>query len=302
MVVGFIGLGQMGKPMALNLAKGPEELIVCARRPEALAPFLENGVRTTSVPRDLACADVLFLCLPDGETVLDMLLGEHGVGRELRDGAIVVDTSTISHKATLEAAEASKVRGVAFVDAPVSGMQARAEAGTLTIMCGGSPEVIARVEPLLRRMGDNILHMGDIGAGQLAKLINQLLFDINAAALAEILPMASRMGLDAQKVAAIVNSGTGRSYASEFFLPRILKGSFHDGYPMRHAYKDLVSGAEISAAQGIPLPVLAAATATYQQALLRGYGDLDKGGMIRVFEDLLGIVFRAQPSKPDQRQ
>lgn len=302
MVVGFIGLGQMGKPMALNLAKGPEELIVCARRPEALAPFLENGVRTTSVPRDLACADVLFLCLPDGETVLDMLLGEHGVGRELRDGAIVVDTSTISHKATLEAAEALKVRGVAFVDAPVSGMQARAEAGTLTIMCGGSPEVIARVEPLLRRMGDNILHMGDIGAGQLAKLINQLLFDINAAALAEILPMASRMGLDAQKVAAIVNSGTGRSYASEFFLPRILKGSFHDGYPMRHAYKDLVSGAEISAAQGIPLPVLAAATATYQQALLRGYGDLDKGGMIRVFEDLLGIVFRAQPSKPDQRQ
>ena len=206
MVVGFIGLGQMGRPMALNLAKGPDELIVCARRPEALPGFSERGVRTTSDARDLACADVLFLCLPDGETVLDVLLGENGVGSELREGAIVVDTSTIPHKATLEAAQALKARGVALVDAPVSGMQARAEAGTLTIMCGGSPDVIANVEPLLRRMGDNILHMGDTGAGQLAKLINQLLFDIKAAALAEILPMASRMGLDAEKVAAIVNS------------------------------------------------------------------------------------------------
>ena len=299
-VVGFIGLGQMGRPMVLNLAKGPDDLIVCARRTEALAGFSERGVRTTNDVRDLACADVLFLCLPDGEAVHDVLLGATGVGRELREGSIVVDTSTISHKATLETADALKARGVAFVDAPVSGMQSRAEAGTLTIMCGGSPDVIARIEPLLRRMGDNILHMGETGAGQLAKLINQLLFDINAAALAEILPMASRMGLDAQKVAAIVNSGTGRSYASEFFLPRILKGSFHDGYPMKHAYKDLVSGAEISAAQGIPLPVLAAATATYQQALLRGYGDLDKGGMIRVFEDLLGVAFRARLLNQDE--
>ena len=301
MVVGFIGLGQMGRPMALNLAKGPDDVIVCARRPEALAGFSERSVRTTNDARDLAGVDVLFLCLPDGETVLDVLLGENGVGRDLREGAVVVDTSTISHKATLEAAQALKTRGVAFVDAPVSGMQARAEAGTLTVMCGGAQDVIARVEPLLRRMGDNILHMGNTGAGQLAKLINQLLFDINAAALAEILPMASRMGLDAEKVAAIVNSGTGRSYASEFFLPRILKGSFHDGYPMKHAYKDLVSGAEVSAAQCIPLPVLAAATATYQQALLRGYGDLDKGGMIRVFEDLLGVAFRARELNPEQR-
>lgn len=293
MVVGFVGLGQMGRPMALNLAKGPDDLIVCARRVEAQAEFSGCGVRATVDPRDLAAAEILFLCLPDGETVREFLLGETGVG-PLRPGAIVVDTSTISHRTTLEIADALKARGVGFVDAPVSGMQARAEAGTLTIMCGGARDDLARIEPLLRRMGDTILHMGGVGAGQLAKLVNQLLFDINAAALAEILPMAAKMGLDPEKAAAIVNSGTGRSYASEFFAPRILKGEFSAGYPMRHAYKDLVSAAEISAAQGIPLPVLAAATATYQQALLRGYGDHDKGGMIRVFEDLLGVAFRTR--------
>ena len=125
--------------------------------------------------------------------------------------------------------------------------------------------------------------MGGVGSGQLTKLINQLLFDINVAALAEILPMAVKMGLDPDLVGDVVNSGTGRSYASEFFIPRILKNSFSDGYPMKHAYKDLVSAAKISADLGIPLPVLGAATTTYQMALLKGFGDLDKGGMILRF-------------------
>jgi len=114
---------------------------------------------------------------------------------------------------------------------------------------------------------------------------------------AEILPMAVKMGLDAEKVGAVINSGTGRSYASEFFIPRILEDSFSAGYPMQHAYKDLVSAAELGAKLGIPMPVLAAATATYQLALLKGHGERDKGGMILVFEELLGVKFRKQPSQ-----
>jgi 3-hydroxyisobutyrate dehydrogenase-like beta-hydroxyacid dehydrogenase len=135
--------------------------------------------------------------------------------------------------------------------------------------------------------------MGDVGAGQLTKLINQLLFDINAAALAEILPLASKLNIDPSKIGDVVNSGTGRSYASEFFIPHVLSGSFNNGYPMDAAYKDLISGAEISARFRIPTPVLAAATSTYQQALLEGHGDKDKGGMILVYERLLGVSFRA---------
>ena len=145
-------------------------------------------------------------------------------------------------------------------------------------------------------MGNTILHMGKIGSGQLTKLINQLLFDINVAALAEILPMAMKMGLDPDKVGSVVNSGTGRSYASEFFIPRILQENFSEGYALSNAYKDLVSAAEISASLCIPMPVLSAATATYQMALLRGHGDKDKGSMILIFEELLGVRYRSRSS------
>jgi 3-hydroxyisobutyrate dehydrogenase-like beta-hydroxyacid dehydrogenase len=181
-----------------------------------------------------------------------------------------------------------------FLDAPVSGMEARAIDGTLTVMCGGAPEAFERARPLLGLIGNKILYLGPAGSGQLTKLINQLLFDINAAALAEVLPMAVKMGLDPELVGQVVNSGTGRSYASEFFIQRILRGHFADGYPMSHAYKDLISGAELSANLCIPMPVLAAATATYQAALLRGHGAKDKGGMIRLFEELLGVEYRSR--------
>jgi 3-hydroxyisobutyrate dehydrogenase-like beta-hydroxyacid dehydrogenase len=293
----FIGLGQMGRHMALNLLKSGAGLIAINRRPDSFAELESKGAETATDIAAAADADILFLCLPGTEAVRDVLLGEQGIGRSLRPGQIVVDTSTITYSATLEIARALEERGVAFLDAPISGMEARARDGTLTIMCGGSAQTLEAVLPYLNCMGNNILHMGEVGSGQLTKLINQLLFDINAAALAEILPMAVKMGLDSEKVGSVVNSGTGRSYASEFFIPRILQDNFADGYAMRNAYKDLVSAAELGAARGIPMPVLAAATATYQTALLQGHGDKDKGGMIRVFEDLLGVRFRSGPTR-----
>ncbi len=167
------------------------------------------------------------------------------------------------------------------------------------MMVGGAANDLAEVQSALSTMASKILHMGDVGAGQLTKLVNQLLFDINAAALAEILPLSVKLGIDPEQVAEVVNSGTGRSYASEFFVPNILQGDFSNGYSMQAAYKDLISGAEISARHNIPTPVLAAATATYQQALLEGHGDKDKGGMILVFERLLGTKFRATTFKED---
>ena len=136
-------------------------------------------------------------------------------------------------------------------------------------------------------------HIFDV---QLTKMINNLLFDINCAALAEIMPVATKLGLDSETMANVVNSGTGRSYASEFFLPRILKNGFSAGYPMQDAYKDLVNGAEVGMNLGLPMPVLAAATATYQTALLKGHGAKDKGAMILVFEELLGVAFREAAS------
>jgi len=288
----------MGMPMALNLTRPDGAYIVSDARDDSFTTFDAARVQTTTKVANVAEADIIFLSLPSASAVRSVLLGDGGLADRLRPGAIVADTSTIAYEATLDIAARLAERAVDFLDAPVSGMQARAEDGTLTIMCGGDGGVFDRIEPLLARMGSKVLFMGGHGAGQLAKLINQLLFDVNAAALAEILPMAVKMGLDPSRMGEVVNSGTGRSYASEFFIPRILKGHFSDGYPMSAAYKDLISAAELGAARGIPMPVLAAATATYQQALLRGLGDHDKGGMIRVFEDLLGVAFRA-PGEDD---
>ena len=288
----FSGLGQMGKPMAMNLLKSSASLAVHDVRTQSFDEFRACGAATTTKLQDITDADIIFLSLPHGDIVEKVLLGEEGLAQLLRPGQIVVDTSTITYSTTMRVANALAERGVEFLDAPVSGMEARAIDGTLTVMCGGKRDPFEKVEPYLALMGNKILFMGAPGSGQLAKLVNQLLFDINAAALAEILPMAMKMGLDADKVGEIVNSGTGRSYASEFFIPRVLDDSFSSGYPLKHAYKDLVSAAELGASLCIPMPVLAAATATYQTALLRGHGDLDKGGMIKVYEELLGVAFR----------
>lgn len=295
MKIAFVGLGQMGRPMAKNLTRVEGDYIVCDRNPETLSEFNRPGVVATTSLDDVAVADIVFLSLPNGDIVKHVLLSASGLSAKLAPGTLVVDTSTISYAATIEIAEALRAKEIDFVDAPVSGMHARAVDGTLTVMCGGSESAFERIEPLLRRFGDKILLMGGVGSGQLTKLVNQLLFDINAAALAEVLPMAAKLGLKPGPVTEVVNSGTGRSYASEFFLPRVLTGNFNDGYPMAEAYKDLISGAEISARYGLPMPVLAAATSTYQQALLKGLGGLDKGAMIQVFEQLFDVRFRFAP-------
>jgi 3-hydroxyisobutyrate dehydrogenase-like beta-hydroxyacid dehydrogenase len=294
MRLGFIGLGQMGRPIAHNLLNSGADLIISSRTDRWFGEFRTRGAVATTNSAEMAEVDILFLCLPNTEVVQSFLFGESGVIGRLRQGQTVVDLSTIGYNATVEIGRALEVKGVAFLDAPISGMEARAIEGTLTVMCGGERAVFDRVKPYFDCIGNKILYMGPTGSGQLTKLINQLLFDINAAALGEILPMAAKMGLDPDLVGEVVNSGTGRSYASEFFVPRILKGHFGDGYPMAHAYKDLVSGAELGANQGIPMPVLAAATATYQAALLRGHGEKDKGGMVCVFEELLGVQFRSR--------
>lgn len=292
MKIGFIGLGKMGKHMALNMLKSGAEIIVNDVRTDYFEEFISKGAKATTDLSEAAQTDIIFLSLPDTKIVKGVLLGEKGLINHLHKGQIVVDLSTITYTGTLEIAKHLEEKNIAFVDAPVSGMEARAVDGTLTVMCGGEKKNFEKVKPFLECIGNKILYMGDIGKGQLTKLINQLLFDINVAAIAEILPMAKKLGLDPVKVADVVNSGTGRSYASEFFIPNILKEKFNEGYSMDNAYKDLISAAGISADLCVPLPVLHAATTTYQMALLKGYGDCGKGAMIQVFEELLGVEYR----------
>lgn len=292
MKLGFVGLGTMGRPMALNLLKKGADLAVYVRKPQNFRDFAEKGAVVVTDISALTVVDIIFLCLPNSDVVKAVLFGDDGLGAELRPGQIIVDFSTSKYKDTLEIAKRLAEQQVSFLDAPISGMAARAAEGTLTVMCGGESSAFEIVKPFFACVGNKILYMGGTGTGQMTKLINQLLFDINVAALAELLPLAVKTGLDPKDVGQVVNSGTGRSYASEFFVPRILENNFSEGYSLKNAYKDLVSAAELSAEMCVPLPVLHAATTTYQMALLEGHGDRDKGAMICVFEKLLGVEYR----------
>lgn len=291
--VGFIGLGQMGKWMALNVLKAGFDLTVYDISEAAVNALKEAGAKAARSPKEMAGqVDWVFLSLPNTQVVESVLFGADGIAEGAKAGLIVVDLSTIGYMATLGFAERLAQQGVVFVDAPVSGMEARAKDGTLTVMFGGDEAVFQTVYPVFQAIGNTIIHMGKVGSGQLTKLINQLLFNTACAAMAEILPMAVKLGLDPEKIAQVIVTGTGRSFAVEFFTPRILGNKFDEGYPLKHAYKDMISAAEISAHQRIPLPMVHAATTTYQMALAQGLGDEDKGAMIKVFERILGVEFR----------
>lgn len=291
---GFVGLGQMGAPMAANLA-GANDVKVFDLSEDAMNAAMAAGASKAASTADFADVDVLITCLPSGGIVEKSLFDPaNGIAQHLTADTIVVDTSTIEYGLTLSIGERLEALSLKFLDAPVSGMWKRAQEGTLTMMIGGDGAAVEKLKPALATMANRILHTGAVGSGQLTKLINQLLFDINVAALAEILPMAVKLGLDPENTAEVVNSGTGRSYASEYFIPQILEGKFDTGYPLQSAYKDLISGAEISARYQIPAPVLAAATTTYQQALLEGHGAKDKGAMVLVYERLLGVNCRKE--------
>lgn len=279
--------------MARNLHAKGASLRVYDANPQAAAGLRDAGLDTAASVGELTgWADALLLSLPDAAVVECVVFGEDGIFQNARPGQIVVDLGTTSHTATLAFGERLAARGIRFADAPVSGMASRARDGQLTLMFGGEEALFETMRPCFEHFANCVLYLGELGTGQLAKLINQLLFDINAAAAAEMLALAAKLGLDPEKTVQIVNSGTGRSWASEFFGPRILADNFGDGYAMGSAYKDLVAASELSAQRAIPLPILAAAAAVYQTALCKGYGDGDKGSMIKVYEDTLGVRFR----------
>jgi 3-hydroxyisobutyrate dehydrogenase-like beta-hydroxyacid dehydrogenase len=291
--VGFIGLGHMGKWMAINVAKAGYPLTVYDVRKEPVMELIENGALSGNDPADVAGqTNCVFLSLPDTEILETVIFGEKGLTHGLSPGSTVVDLSTIHYLSTLRIEEKLRTTGVTFLDAPVSGMEARAKEGTLTVMIGGDAAAVERIRPILEVIGNKIVYMGKTGNGQLTKLVNQLLFNISVAGMAEILPMAVKLGLDPEAVCKVVTTGTGQTYALDFFTPHILQNDFTEGYPLISAYKDMVSAAEIGSHEKIPLPVLAATMQTYQLALTQGLGNENKGAMIKVWERVLGVEVR----------
>ena len=291
--IGFVGLGTMGKWMAFNLMKAGFPLKFFARRKEVVEEMTSQGGKALPSLKELAQESTwVIFCLPDTEAVEAVLFGKDGIAEVLKPGQIVIDCGTIHPLTTRKIADSLKSKGIPFLDAPISGMEARAKAGTLTIMVGGEEAVFQQVRPALEAMGNKIIYAGISGNGQMMKLINQVMFDIHCAAIAELLPMAVKMGLDPEQTCTVARTGTGQCFALDNFAPLILEGNFGPGYPLADAYKDMVHVAEISSAHRIPLPITAAAMVTYQMALDQGLGEENKGAMIKVWERVLGVQVR----------
>lgn len=291
--IGFIGLGRMGGGMALNLVKAVETLFVHDPFAAATEPLVAAGAIACDSPADIARrVDVIFVCVPFAPEVREVLFGSGGLAEAGRTGLTVVDTTTLDRTDAIGIAAEAGEAGIAYWDCPISGMPFRAADGTLTVMFGGSEDAFMAARPYLDVIGEFIVHCGPVGNGQAMKAINNIIYNINIAGICEILPLAAKVGLDPEQIAAVVASGSSRSFASDYFVPRIMAGDFAGDFTLEAAYKDIVNVQRMAIEHRAHIPVANAMIATYQEAIAAGYGDSPKSSMVKVYERALGLEFR----------
>jgi 2-hydroxy-3-oxopropionate reductase len=288
--IGFIGPGIMGGPMALNLLKGGHKLWVYARRAEAAHKLVAAGGVACASPAEVAKhADVIFTIVSDTPDVESVIFGESGIVKNVRSGSVVVDMSTISPTATKVFAERLAKQGVAMLDAPVSGGETGAINGTLSIMVGGKSEVFERVKPLFECMGKNIVHIGDNGAGQVAKACNQIVVAVTIEAVAEALTFARRNGADPAKVREALMGGFAGSKIMEVHGKRMLDNDFKPGFKVGLHQKDMRIVMETAHQLGVALPAAALVTQHLNALMGTGCTDLDSAAVVKVIERMSGM-------------
>lgn len=266
-IPGFIGLGIMGKSMALNLLKAGFPLAVFNRSPRPAAELREAGAHVVDSPAALAeVADIIFTSVSDDPALTEIVSGERGIVQsEKRRATLMVDHSTVSPSTARAAGEALMRAGIAFIDAPVSGGDVGARNGTLTIMAGGEEKDLARARPYLEKMGANIVHTGGAGTGQMTKCVNQIVVALNVAAMTEGLAIAESFGLDLQKTLDTIGSGAAGSWSLANYGPRVLRGDLAPGFRAEHMLKDLEIALREAAARGTNLPMAELVTGLYQK-------------------------------------
>lgn len=290
MNIGLIGPGIMGRPMALNLLKSGYKLWAYARRAEALQALAAAGATACATPAEVAAqADIIFIIVSDTPDVEAVIFGEQGLIHKARGGSVIVDMSTISPTATKVFAERLAAKGIAMLDAPVSGGETGAINGTLSIMVGGKADVFERVQPLFACMGKNIVHIGDHGAGQVAKSCNQIVVSVTIEAVAEALTFARKNGVDAAKVREALLGGSANNRILEVHGQRMLDNNFKPGFKVGLHQKDMRIVMETAHQLGVALP--AAALVTQHLNALKGAGDaeLDSSAVVKVIARMSGV-------------
>jgi 2-hydroxy-3-oxopropionate reductase len=288
--LGFVGLGIMGRPMALHLLKGGHAMRVYARRPQSMTPLTDAGATACATPAEVARgAEVVFTMVSDTPDVEEVVLGPGGIIEGAAAGCVVVDMSTISPVATRAMAAKLADKGIEMLDAPVSGGDIGAINATLSIMAGGKPEVFARVLPLFELMGKNIVHIGANGAGQVAKACNQIVGAVTLEAVAEAMTLARKNCVDPARVRDALLGGFAWSRVLEVHGGRMLSRNFEPGFKARLHRKDLRIVVDTAAQLDIALPQ-SALIAQHLNALVgMGCGEEDSAAVVKVIERLSGV-------------
>ncbi|MGN7478311.1 2-hydroxy-3-oxopropionate reductase [Solibacillus silvestris] len=285
--VGFVGLGIMGSPMAKNLLKGNIELYVSDVNKTSVEELQAIGANTVAAAYELGqICDVVFLMLPNASIVKSVLFGEGGLETTLRHGAIVVDMSSLSPVDTKEIHGKLKSAGVEYIDAPVSGGQPKAIDGTLAIMVGGNEQAVEKVNGILNYMATDVVYVGDSGSGSTTKLANQILVNVTIAALSEAAVLASKAGVDLNKLHAAIRNGLAGSAVLDAKLPLMIDRNFVAGGRIDINLKDLLNIEQTGRELGVPLPLTSNVIGMFQALKVDGKIEDDHGGLVQYYEKL----------------
>ena len=287
MKTGFIGLGIMGKPMAGNLLRAGYQLVVCNRSQGVVQELVAAGAEAASSPREVgARCGVIVTMLPNSPHVKEVVLGPNGILEGAKPGTVIVDMSSISPVAAREIAAKVAEKGIEMLDAPVSGGEPKAIDGTLSIMVGGKQEIFNRCFELLSTLGTSVVHCGDIGAGNVTKLANQIIVALNIAAMSEALVLGAKAGVAPETIYQAIRGGLAGSMVLDAKVPMVLNGNFKPGFRIELHLKDLANALETGHEVGVPLPLTSQVMEIMQALKVDGRADHDHGGIIQFYEKL----------------
>ncbi|MBN1811786.1 MAG: 2-hydroxy-3-oxopropionate reductase [Anaerolineae bacterium] len=293
--IGFIGLGIMGKPMALNLLKAGYSLVVHSRSRPPVDEVVAAGAAEAFSPAEVAQrSDLVITMLPDSPDVEKVALGANGIVEGAHEGLIYVDMSTIAPSVAVKVGEALAEKGVRCLDAPVSGGDVGAQKGTLSIMVGGDQSTFDEVQPVFEVLGKSAVLCGPLGAGQTVKACNQVLVAVTIAGVSEALVLGAKAGVDPSKIVQVLSGGLARCGVLENRGQRMVRGDFEPGFRIRLHYKDLNIVRQTSKDYGVPLPITASVHELFATAIAQELGDLDHSGLLRILENLAAIQARTE--------
>lgn len=285
--VGVIGLGLMGKPMALNLLKAGSPVTVFNRSQPAIDELAAAGAHAAKSPAEVGeASDIVITMLPDGPDVEAVVLGEHGVMAKARPGVLVIDMSTIAAATARRIGEQVAARGGSMLDAPVSGGDVGAKAGTLSIMAGGTPEDFERAKGVFAAMGKTVTHCGPAGAGQLVKACNQIMVALVLEAISETLILAEKVGIGPEVLVPVLQGGIAHTRIMELRAAKMAAHTYQPGFKAAHHLKDLRIVLATAKEQGITLPVTTQVEQMFTKLIERGHGSLDNSSVKMIVEEM----------------